>query len=132
MIEAYALHETAVQLRAAENWVREQCDVMPNGQPHPTCGEFFVGIFGSESININNSSASIGCISADSDMTIRITKRMSAVPFDRWSENFVKTTLSLATLATRVRKRVLEKQALIFQKVNENVETDFQRTHDVN
>ena len=113
MLETFLIIETAKVLRSAESWDVNQCEVSPDGRPHPSCGKSFVCIFENDNQN-NTTKKTEGCISYEGEFVIRITKRVSANPLDRFGVTiYAEASNSLGRLATTVLKRVLEKGAQI-------------------
>lgn len=91
-----------------------ECEVMPDGQPAPMSGEFFVAIW--EATWNGNSTE---CLDENIGVRITVTKRLPRVPFDRIGpEIMAKATVGLLSLAEAIRASVHLNYVGVMARVN--------------
>lgn len=71
-------------LRSVLSLSEHECDVTPDGQPNPSCGERFVAV---HSGDVENTQAH--CLDERYSFRVTVTKRLSANPRDRQREGGV-------------------------------------------
>lgn len=101
-------------VRSQLNFNNEDCIIQDDGMPTPTCGPIFIALYGS-SWGPDLTDQNLG-IDERADISITITMRASAEPFDtRGEAMYVTQRLDIESLAHKIKCVVHQNYTLITQ-----------------
>jgi hypothetical protein len=81
----------------------ENCDVMPDTQPKPLCGQVFVGVVGAA---ITNPDPGMNILRQELAVTIALTTRLNISPIHRSKRRYLEDSTSILSTAMKICKRL--------------------------
>ena len=117
MISALLMDACGDMLVSALGWTKRQVGIRPDGRPSSIPKDFFIGFFGNDVSNVNDTSPQT-CHGYDIQFTARVSMLTRMTPKDNFEKLYFENVISIGRIVASVQKTLLDNRETIRASVN--------------